>query len=668
MIDLDTSFRRRAARLKAPTSVAFDAQAWTALMEDNSPDRDLTLIAAAMLIGAESAAFRELPVDDALATLDPATETAVCVAAVNIEFRTALKLANEATKDAIDDGALSLGHLVSKPFAAGTGQAVSVEGITDATVDAAESWLFDINNRKSTVGTPPDDLSDLATRTVRRYSIQRGLNTIWNQCLWEGWRPVSTKKGTHWAPRDIAAATLLEATKIRQAENFMNFPHIDRSMWIRMTPEQRQRRTLPRTVVEATTKPRRRIRVGRPACRSKVAPPFVIERAGLEGSYLEMFLERELPKLPGLNCRDLLAAWHVLLDLAELLEKDKGSIKDLNVQTARKLALQTTSAELHRILGDALARNDQEIGAIVEFLTFRSKVRGEDNYRGVWTAPIVPVPGEDALLLVLPVLAISNPLRKVEMWLQKGGLDDSMAKDGRGVSYEAEYRRSLRASIERNPLFSDVRCAEHAIKKDDSFDEEIDLLIRLGDLLIVGEVKCWLFAAESNERFRHFRKLKSACEQAIRKADAIRGRPDVAASALDLKQDTIKKLRVVPIVVTNQGFGFSLNIGGCRIVDAAFLKLYFTEGSLNSGAAFDNRTGGMNSTSLTMYQTERQAGDKFEAILAEPAVLYRFAHRIEWSEEPFPSLIGANSTIAMYHMKDLSGDERLLGQMLASEQ
>ena len=176
-----------------------------------------------------------------------------------------------------------------------------------------------------------------------------------------------------------------------------------------------------------------------------------------------------------------------------------------------------------------------------------------------------------------------------------------------------------------------------------------------------------MFAAESNERFLHFRKLKSASEQAVRKADALRHRPGVAAAALNLDEEKIKKLTVVPIVVTNQGFGFSLDIGGCRIADAAFLELFFADGSLSSAAAFDNQTGRMKSITLTMYQTEKQAGDRFETILAEPEVLLRFARRIEWGEMPFPSLIGANTTVATYHMRDIAGDERYLGQMLASE-
>jgi hypothetical protein len=138
---------------------------------------------------------------------------------------------------------------------------------------------------------------------------------------------------------------------------------------------------------------------------------------------------------------------------------------------------------------------------------------------------LIPIPGDDRYALALPVLAMSNPLRKVEMWLEKGGLDDRTLKQHRGDTYESEYRAAVRLAISKNQLFSRVCCAEREVKAAADFAEQIDLLIRLGDILIVAEVKCWLFPADPYERFKHFGKLKKAAEQAVRKAAAIRTRP-----------------------------------------------------------------------------------------------------------------------------------------------
>ena len=168
-------------------------------------------------------------------------------------------------------------------------------------------------------------------------------------------------------------------------------------------------------------------------------------------------------------------------------------------------------------------------------------------------------------------------------------------------------------------------------QEDRGFREEIDLLVRLGDLLIVGEVKCWLFPADPYEQFNHMRKLRAAAEQAKRKAGLLEGRPDVAAKALGLTEDECRKLRVVPLVIMNQGFGFSLNVDGCAVTDAAFLATYLGAGTIATAAAIDTRTGLMEPTTTTLYERETQAADRFEAAMASPIVLQRFLDRLNWT-------------------------------------
>ncbi|MDX3965515.1 MAG: hypothetical protein QHD01_02810 [Bradyrhizobium sp.] len=667
MLDIDTPFHRRVKKLKAPTSAAFDAAAWAALLDGEPPSHsDLELVAAAMLIAAEMQALRGLPAEQERDSLDAATETALCVAAMNTEYLTIMELSEDASRQAIEAGALSFGHITGAQFETGSGQKVDALTMIDTTVDASESWLFDIDPTKTAVGSETSDLRPLATRIVKRYSMQYGLNAIWKQCLWEGWRPTPAQGVNLWGPKDVGLAKLLEATRVREAENLMNYPHIDQATWKMMDPEGRRKRALPRTVVQATTSPRWRVKIGRPDCLSKFSPPFVTERAALEGSYLKYFLDHPLPELPGRNCRDLLAAWHVILDLALLLAKQLKGIEALTRRDIKRRSLQVSAAELRRILAESLLMSEQQAGDFVEFFAFRPKLAGQKGTRGLWAAPLVPIPGTDSYALAFPVLANSNPPRKVEMWLEKGGLDDSSLKQHRGDTYEAEYRAAVRAAIARNSAFSNVRCAEREIKATSDFGEQIDLLIRLGDLLIVGEVKCWLFPADPFERFQHFGKLKAAAKQAVRKVAAIRARPDVAAKALGLDVAEVKALRTVPIVVSNQGFGFSLEIEGSRVVEADFLTRYLGGGSLIAGASIDIKTGQMVPLDLTLYETEKQAADRFEATVAKPALLYRFVDRIDLTFMPFPSLIGAKTTVTIFNLSDIKGDERLYGQMLAS--
>ena len=256
------------------------------------------------------------------------------------------------------------------------------------------------------------------------------------------------------------------------------------SAWTVLLPETRRRRVL-RTVLEVRPGKHRRIRVGRPPCLSKRMPPFLVEQAGLEGSYLLQFLDQPLPLDQRLNCRRLLRAWHVITDLAQLLMEPLPDLESLDEAQCRALALLVGRRELVDILVKALGENLPTANALIDFLSFSPKDSMDKGHRGLWAAPLVPIPGEERFALALPVLMTSNPLRKAEAWLEKGGLDDMQSKAKRGGGFEVELRRQVRRCLAENPLLSDARCAEHAVRKVITFGEEIDLLIQIGTLLLV---------------------------------------------------------------------------------------------------------------------------------------------------------------------------------------
>src|SRR6202035_2458327 len=109
-----------------------------------------------------------------------------------------------------------------------------------------------------------------------------------------------------------------------------------------------------------------------PDCLSRTAPPFVTERAALEGSYLEFFLDHPLPNLPGRNCYDLLAD-----SLGILLAKEYRALESLTAADIRRVSLQVSGLELRRILREALLIGERDARDIVEFFTFHSKVAGQ---------------------------------------------------------------------------------------------------------------------------------------------------------------------------------------------------------------------------------------------------------------------------------------------------
>lgn len=656
MYEPETAFRKLVHKtLKSPTSAKFDLAEWRDALKtakDLSAD-DARLAITAAWISAQSEALREYP-GLTFEQVGRGLWVTLALAAANREFRIAYNKRADyyRSRGKIEDGTVdaSFEPLLTTRF----GGEVTATGVTENVVDTLESWMFDLREGPVESASPPADLAPLITRVGRRMSFQRELNRLWNRASWEDYRIDVRGEELRWVPQDFDLAAVSECTTWRHLENSQNLAMIDMSIWKDMPIETRRKRMLVRTVAEVTQ------RRGGPRKPRFAAPNpgvaidnYAFECAFIEGSYLQPYMDRDMPLAPGLNASLLLRAWHVIADFARAT-KGELDVKTLSAKSARALAGITKRSELLVALKECLSIDEVKAASVLDFLTFHLRRAKEKGHRGMWSAPLVAIPGEERFGICLGALLTSNPLRKVEGWLVKGGVDDTLARDARGDLYEMNLRKRIRDQIAENPLLPGVRCAEHGIKKSDEFPEQIDLLIRLGSLLLVAEVKCWIFPADPFERWLYFDKLRAAAVQARRKACAIDQHRGRAAEALGVPEAEVAILKAVPLIVTNQGFAFSMEINGCRVVDERFLSNYLGSGSLITGLTVEKGQVGATHHSTTYYRTESEASARFESILARPPTLYRFKDRVEWRAWPFPMAAGSTISVMVPHLREMT--------------
>jgi hypothetical protein len=342
----------------------------------------------------------------------------------------------------------------------------------------------------------------------------------------------------------------------------------------------------------------------------------------------------------------------------------------LNAEQARKLALIVERSALCEAIEQGLRVTQREADAFVTCLTFQFQTGGAakaKGNKGLWAAPLVAVPGTSEMVLPLSVLVTSNPARRVEAWLEKGGIDDNNPVVNRGGRYEELYRQRICDAIQKNTLFTRATCAAHEIKKSRLFSEQVDLLVSFGGICLVGEVKFFLMPADAHERERYDEKLQKAADQVNRKLAALQAQPDVFATALAIDIETAKALKLIPIVVTAQGYRFSTAINGVMIVEAEFLRTYLSGGDLAIGMLFIPKTGKSAQRTLTFYGSEKAAADRFESTMASPYVVTRFLDRITWTDTPLPSLAHHRTVIEMPVINDVSGFERMQAEAMAAE-
>jgi hypothetical protein len=666
-----SKFQKSIANLKAPSSTAYSQTDWDAAYANVTPsNEDTRLYQAARRIADECAeAAREYPTP-AFGPLNDRWATILAVAALNREYRTAVGMHRDAIKaQGQSNPLLSMDALSGIRLTSIYGQHFTLEDITESSTDLTENWLYDAITATGPA-EPPDELSSHAMCAGQVYSFRKAMNVMWNNVQYEGWYYDLSESGSvDWKPGNPDAMILNQTWLLRQRTSLMNYPNIELTIWPKLNASKRRKRARPKAVVAASRHNGKvKVKVGSPTYLSKRPPLYTMEKCALEGVFLKDFLDREMPNARGVTVSKLLLSWHIILDIAQELSKEVQLPTLLSPAHANELALCIGIHPLLKAIEQGVGVSATLASVIVDFLTFSFKSNmNEKGNRGLWSAPLVKLPGSDEYVLPLPALETSNTARKVEAWLEKGGIDDNDPFTQRGELYEALYRSRLSDELKANSKFKNAAWAPNGIKKSNHFGEQIDLLVSFGGICIVGEVKFFLMPTEPSERARYDRKLEGAAAQIKRKTDALQAHPKVVASALGIPEAQVSVLRYVPLIVTAQNYGFSTRVDDVLVVESEFLKMYLGGKDIAVGRAMNFKTGKHIDDVREYYRNEVEAAQKFENEASSPFVLSRFSKRFEWGVSPYPSLLTMQSTIAVPMLQDVSGSERYQAQALLNQ-
>ena len=680
--DLDTPFRRLASKLPSPLAERFDTTCWEAAIAACNPtEDDRRLLHGALWVGAKAQAlYATRPVR--FPGLGPTDALTLAIAVLNHQYRIILANARTAGEKASKDGPVCIDYISNIRFENALGQNMSSGDYVEAFIDALDAWLYDAKRSLAVSEPPPTNIGEMVEPLVHFYSMRHILKRLFDKILHLGHH--ADKDGI-WVPHNQSLASLHQAWFARGQAVFDGASAQLLTAWSDLDSEARWRWGLVRSVTEARYgRYGLCLKVRRLRYLSKRAPAQALTRIGLRHSYLAEFLGQPLPLAPDLTAALIEDAWWICRDAAKSLETLTLRISRTRVTSAQH-ANAIDRPILVEAIGIALAVEIDVADALVTFLTHGeapSRGRGktahdsDHGWRGLWTAPLVKVPDKDVLLLPRAVFEQCAPLYRVEAWLEKGGISDrgvtlSMRGKGqRGNQFERSYRDQLCAALMENPLLRTSRIAVDEIRKEEiegGFPEQIDIVFKLGNRLFVGELKFLLTPADPHQWSRHYEKLADAARQAHNKAAALAARPDIAAAALSVSEAEVTGLSVTPLVILNNGFGFSLEVNGCRVIDAMYLRDFIRSPEFATGGAIKGRKL-FSEEVMIVYENEQDAARRFDEIMARPAVLTRFLHRVGWDIVDYPSDDGIPLRIASPFRGDMTPWERERRQALLPEQ
>ncbi|HEX6370872.1 MAG TPA: hypothetical protein VF006_18280 [Longimicrobium sp.] len=505
-----------------------------------------------------------------------------------------------------------------------TPAALDLSGAVSTFVDAAR-YAFAEGKRARTNGdrdwVGDDSVVGALLATSRIGRMYSAFETVWNECLWNGWRVGESQDGMDViVPVDLEIAVARAVGDARRDSLYYQVPFLARQIWRRLPEEERRRwwaiarvggaeRTEDGTITPV---------LGRRAFDPDNPPPEFLFWQILVDGEMGFLPDEPLPRLAGLTVRQLFDVWAVLASFGEVLQsiaptpQENPPPEDLleHAPLIRRDRLEEFVAQAVNL---PAAHAQTALSVFVSPGTARSDP---------WLEPLVAV-GDGLLAPVVVALRWPNLTRSIEHWLQEGGLD--MAR--RGILFEEAVRRDLA----RKNRIEGASVHPTAVQ----YANEIDLVVRLGSTFLIGEVKCTVFPAEAHDYHTYWEILREAAGQAQYRANVLAADPKPFLDQIGVGDLDPAGCRFLPLVVTNVHAGTGHEFDKVPVVDPLVLHAFFAEGRILSWVV-EGHDGVQHAREVLLYHSSREAEAAIEAYLAAPPQILRLR---EWIVVETPPMV-----------------------------
>ena len=220
------------------------------------------------------------------------------------------------------------------------------------------------------------------------------------------------------------------------------------------------------------------------------------------------------------------------------------------------------------------------------------------SYNDIWTSPLFL----NDTYYSIPFFPIINCVayNVIDTLLEKGGYD----LNERGKIFEKYiYDRIINEKHEYG-----IVCSASKYYGTKENGEEIDLIVVLKDLVILGEAKCIHYSMDPQDYHNAWNRLSYGAEQAKKKAAFVEKNPELFVELGDLRGKT-----VLPIVVTNFPTFVGFEHDGVYVIDSHSLISYLNVGCITMREL--SLTGNPIKQAQFFYNNEDEYSANFEQYL-----------------------------------------------------
>jgi hypothetical protein len=248
-----------------------------------------------------------------------------------------------------------------------------------------------------------------------------------------------------------------------------------------------------------------------------------------------------------------------------------------------------------------------KLSDILDFLTF-----DVGNKKDIWANPILLADGE--FLIASSVLVSPNVIRSFEHWIVQAGFDLS----DKGTEYESNSLNKLSSALQQC-RFSEIVSKPYSKRfKFTTQEEEIDLLIKVGNTVLVGEIKSIVTTDSPISSCRTLSTLRKAAKQAARKVDFVRNhsREIFSEAGWNFLDDI--EYQCIPIVLNSSSIYVGLKIDSVPVVDFRILNAYFSSSIIPLVSSPDESGSLINLAYYELYSNEIEFEENLPVYLNAP--------------------------------------------------
>lgn len=618
-----------------PTRSRFKRKIWEEWANSSSSSDDRSLAKTALWIADQLSNIRKLVV---MVDADyPASKYERCraiVSACNRETILAGLRASKIMGQGRPPGSLiPVNKLVELKVDLDSGK-FSPDEIIQSVVDSCQIPLSLIEGDSSSKTTGKVDEKDLIT-AINVGIAYAFVEDLWDKVVWRNYRVSNDNSGlSTFYPVDVdivdwQAESMYRGDylKLQEVGSAINFARSNNSIRIEKKKVVGLRREGKRRVVD----------VGRVDFES------VNDRIDMTTFYVQLpVYYRDVRNTEWLRQKEvtldvIVESWRILGGLGRILKTEMNRLEerfvnddltpgngvvDIN-QYLRPLSVSMLVSIIQRSLdvSPVVARG------VIDFLTFDPERNSE-----LWTQPLVKV-SDDSVAAIIACLVDANVSRNVDKWLQQLGQDLMV----RGPMFERYIYESFLDDDVSQIISSEFKCLEGGVKftPQDGRSEQIDVVIRAGDMVVIGEAKCTLRPTDDKMWARHRDVVDGAVLQVKRKVECVNSNK-LEFEAL-LREKGVKfdgEFSVVPIVIMSCPVHVGKIIDGVLIADMPMLSVFFRN-KLEQGVV-DLADGGREVASIeTFFDSSKNMKAAIENYFSDPPQLRPIRAGLKWRDVEF---------------------------------